>query len=93
MKDTLIEETVSPDGQTIIQHITREPLSVRAADAATMLKLASNIQRLEFGLATSIVKTVDPHEQTCKRLNAFNVSIKELIQEEWQTSLGDGLTK
>jgi hypothetical protein len=68
VRQTLTSTSVSEDGYTTINHYLVEPLQVRAADAATMLRLASETQRLAAEMATSIVESVDPQRQANKRL-------------------------
>lgn len=69
VRQTLTNTSVSEDGHTTINQYVIEPLRVRAADAANMLKLASERQRLAAEMATSIIETVDPQHQTGKRLD------------------------
>ena len=65
---TLTSSEETPDGRTIINNFHVEPLRVRAADAATMLKLASERQRLAAQMATEIVETVTPESRAAARL-------------------------
>jgi hypothetical protein len=65
---TLTDTQESPDGRTVIHNYHIEPLKVRAADAAQMLRLASERQRLAAEMATEIVETVTPEGQAAARL-------------------------
>lgn len=68
VQQTLTESVESPDGRTIINNFHVEPLKVRAADAALMLRLASDRQRLAAEMATQIIETVTPESRLASRL-------------------------
>jgi len=77
VKQTLTNTQVSEDGMTILNTYEVQPINVRAADAGTLLKLASDIQRIALGMATSIVEAVDPQQQANKRLDEARRCVEE----------------
>lgn len=68
VSQVLTETQESPDGRTIINTFHVEPLKVRAVDAAAMLRLASDRQRLAAEMATQIVETITPENHALARL-------------------------
>ena len=80
VRRTLTQTEISEDGRTIINNYTIEPLAVRAADAARMLQLASDRQRLAADMATQIVETVTPESQSSARLAEARRALEEGLQ-------------
>ena len=80
VRRTLTQTETSEDGRTIINNYTIEPLAVRAADAARMLQLASDRQRLAADMATQIVETVTPESQTAIKLAEARRALEEGLQ-------------
>jgi hypothetical protein len=81
VKQTITREQESPDGRTVIQNITIEPVNFNMAQAASMLKLASERQRLAADMATEIVETTTPADQAMRRLQDARATFAEGIQQ------------
>lgn len=76
-RQTITREEEAPDGRTVIQHITIEPVDFTFAQAGQMLKLASERQRLAADMATQIVENVTPASQQASRLAEARVVLDE----------------
>lgn len=77
-RQTVTREDKSPDGTTIIQHITLEPINFTLAQAGQMLRVASDRQRLAADMATEIVEQVTPDSQAAAKIEEARRVLEEM---------------
>lgn len=73
----ITREVESPDGRTIIQEITLQPVRFSLRDAAYMIEVANKLQRLSAEMATSIVETITPESRAAARLRQAREALRE----------------